>query len=276
MAVQRVISTTPDIQREETDSASASGVHGSVQVAQAATVDSVRSAVGGASPGDIPGFLAARVQELKGLGISAEVEKPEDLIPVLAADMKRKNAALSPDQQENLSDEQWSEAAKGQIEGNKTTALTTSDDRYTAIKGGASFDELHEFIHICSAPGGASALMQFNLNMNEGAINYFSELTAAALGTAVIARYPEATVLVTKLVNMIGANGPALLYSATFKGDVNGFFNAVGDVFSKSGDKRPNGTSKFASEKGWTAASAADEFKSKVRAWNLKWLEQRV
>lgn len=65
------------------------------------------------------------------------------------------------------SDDQWQAAAKQQIEGNNTTALTTSDDHYTGIEGGAKFDEIHELIHICSAQGGESPQYNWCLKFNE-------------------------------------------------------------------------------------------------------------
>jgi hypothetical protein len=255
------------------------GAHGTVPVPAGPTsAAEVRNLVAASSPSssDAPTFLAARVRELQGLGIASEVKDQSELIPVLAADMQRKDLMKPVGERQNLSASGWLEAAKGQIEANKTTALTTSDDRYTAIKGGVKFDELHEFIHICSAPGGESPLMQFKLQMNEGAINYFSELTASLVGIPVVERYPSETALVRKLVALVGSDGPAKLYAATFKGDVDGFFRAVGQAYAALGAKKPDGKAKSFSEKGWDATAAAGEFKKQVGNWGLKWLNERL
>jgi|GEM_PF-2293412 len=235
----------------------------------------VRSLVTSASPSGsgAAAFLAERVKELQGLGLSSEVDDVDALIPVLAADMKKKNDMKPPNEQQKNVD--WMAAAKGQIEGNKTTALTTSDDKYTAIKGGVKFDELHEFIHICAAPGGESALMHFNLNMNEGAVNLFSELVAPLVGVNLVGRYPPMTNVVKALVasiNAQGGDGLGLLYGATFKGEVDQFFDAVGDAYVK-GDKKPNGKNKGFSDKKWDAPTAATTIKGYIQNWsynNLK------
>ena len=255
------------------------GKHSSVAVQGGpSSAAAVRSLVASASPGSggAVDFLAARVKELQGLNISSEVASQDDLIPVLAADMARKDQAKPESERQNLTPEQWLTAAKSQIESNQTTALTTSDDRYTQIKGGEPFDELHEFIHICSGQGGESALMGFQLQMNEGAVNVFSELVAAATGVKLVTRYTAETPLVKKMIALIGADGIGKLFDATFKGDVDGFFNALGAAYVALGDKKPDGKPKSFSEKKWTAEEAAKEFKSKTAAWNLGWLNPRL
>jgi len=267
--------------REQKDKpvAPVSGVHAPVVVpAGPATAAEVRGKVSAASPGSggAVAFLADRVRELRGLNLSSEVPTQADLIPVLADDMERKDMAKPPSERQNLSKDGWLAAAKGQIEGNNTTALTTSDDRYTAIQGGVQFDELHEYIHICSGPGGESPLMAFKLQVNEGAVNVFSELVAAALGTGVVTRYTNETPIMRKLVALIGAEGLGKLFDATFKGDVDGFFNAVGAAYVALGTKKPDGKNKGFSEKGWDASQAAAEFKSQTANWSLKWLNERL
>jgi hypothetical protein len=261
-------------QRAGTKVAPVPGAHAGAPVFKGPeTSAAVRSLVAGAAPagGEAPTFLAARVKELQGLGLSSEVEDADALIPVLAGDMQKKDAAKPTDERANLTEEGWLQAAKSQIEGNTTTALTTSDDRYTAIKGGVKFDELHEFVHICSAPGGESSLMHFNLNMNEGAINLFSELVAPLAGVTVVERYPQMTAVVRALVRTVtegGGDGLGLLYAAAFKGDVDGFFAAVGAAFA-SGELRPNDKTKGFSDKKWTAGDAARELKKAVQNWSV-------
>jgi len=177
--------------------------------------DEVRKLVRGSSlelEDKISLFLSLRVQELQKAGLASEVADQQALIPVLAADMKRKAG-----NNETKTDAAWNAAAKGQIEGNRTTALTTSDDRYTGIKGGQKFDEVHELVHICSGAGGESALHNWKLQMNEGAINFFAEKVAPLLGITVVDRYITETKVVKKLVQLIGPTGPTKLYAATFK-----------------------------------------------------------
>jgi hypothetical protein len=267
--------------REQKDKpvAPVSGVHAPVVVpAGPATAAEVRGKVSSASPGSdgAAAFLAARVVELRGLNLSSDVPTQDDLIPVLAADMERKDQAKPVDERQNLSKAEWLVAARSQIEGNNTTALTTSDDRYTAIRGGEGFDELHEFIHICSGPGGESPLMNFKLQVNEGAINVFSELVAPSVGTTLVTRYTAETPVMKKLVALVGAEGIGKLFEATFKGDIDAFFDAVGAAYVALGTKKPDGKAKSYTEKNWTAAEAAAEFKSKTQAWNLKWLNERL
>lgn len=255
------------------------GVHAPVVVpAGPASAAEVRGKVSSASPGSggAVALLAERVRELRGLNLSSDVPTQADLIPVLAEDMERKDLAKPEHERQNLTKEQWLTAAKSQIEGNNTTALTTSNDRYTAISGGEAFDELHEFIHICSGQGGESPLMQFQLQMNEGAINVFSELVAPVLGTNVVTRYTNETPLVRKLITLIGADGVGKLFDAAFKGDVDGFFLAVGTAYVALGTTKPDGKPKSFSEKSWTAEQAAAEFKKQTKNWSWGWLNQRL
>src|SRR6202034_2522903 len=92
--------------------------------------ESVREKLAIAMPNsafDVVEALAKLVKELQEAGAAATVPDQAGLIPVLAADMKRKAGGTGDDGQ-------WQAAAKQQIEGNKTTALTTSDDHYTGIE----------------------------------------------------------------------------------------------------------------------------------------------
>jgi len=255
------------------------GVHAPVVVPSGpASAAEVRGKVSSASPGSggAVALLAERVLELRGLNLSSAVPTQSDLIPVLAEDMERKDQAKPEDERQNLSKQEWIAAAKSQIESNNTTALTTSDDRYTSITGGEGFDELHEFIHICSGQGGESPLMQFQLQMNEGAINVFSELVAPVLGTNIVTRYTNETPLVRKLIKLIGAEGIGKLFDAAFKGDVDGFFLAVGTAYVALGTNKPDGKAKSFSEKNWTPEQAAAEFKKQTKNWSLGWLNQRL
>jgi hypothetical protein len=230
----------------------------------------VRASVVAARPSvaEIPGFLIERVRELKALNLAVEVPDQAALIPVLAADMRRKNTGQQQD---------WSLAAKSQIDGNNTTALTTSDDHYVYIKGGYPFDEIHEFVHILSGPGGESPLHAFKLQFNEGAINYFAVLAARAAGVPIVVRYQKETQVVQALVNLIGAQGPELLFDAAFKGKIDEFYEAAGLAFVNLKDgKRPNGTNKAFSEKAWDAATAGQAFKSKAKNWDAAWILART
>lgn len=259
------------------------------------TAETVRERVRGTIP-DTPSQMANQLSDcvtrLKALGLSTTVKTQRDLIPVLAADM----AGEGGDPTTKTSD------AEGQITSNNTTALTLSSDRYVGLEGGSKFDELHELIHICSAKGGASALHEWKLQMNEGAINTFAVLTATAHGVKVDDRYPEETTIVGSLLKLIKQYGDEnegykKLYGMTFGGDQSElyrtqFFNLVGAAYvaiPKKGlaDKdgklgapqavRPDGkTPKSGTEKTWTGAQASDEFQSKVKNWTTKWLKERL
>ena len=223
------------------------------------------------TPVEIAELLAKYVRELQDAGAASTVPNQQALIPVLAADMKRKAGGTG-------SDAEWHHAAKQQIEGNQTTALTTSDDRYTGIEGGAKFDEIHELIHICSAKGGESTQHTFKLQFNEGAINYFSELVAPKLGSNVVTRYATETDLVKKLVKLIGSpDGSKKLFGSTFQGKIDDFFLAVGVAYRKLGDKQPDGKNKGPGDKAYTTDQAAGkEFQSKVKNWSEGWLKARL
>jgi hypothetical protein len=216
-------------------------------------------------------LLARLVQELQDGGAAQTVSDQAGLIPVLAQDMKRKAGGTGEDSQ-------WLAAARQQIEDNKTTALTTSDDHYTGIEGGAKFDEIHELIHICSGPGGESPQHKWCLKMNEGAINYFAESISPKLGTPVVARYIEETTVTKKLVKLIGdPEASKRLFGATFKGKIDEFYEAVGAAYRKLGDKQPNGKPKGFSDKAYkTDQEAGKAFKDKAANWNLLWLNDRL
>jgi hypothetical protein len=238
------------------------------------SAEDVRRLVKGSNLGDadkIYNYLAARVKELQALGLASEVADQQALIPVLAADMKRKSG------NEVKSDHEWEAAARSQIVGNQTTALTTSDDRYTGLKGGLKYDEIHELIHICSAQGGESTLHNWKLKINEGAINFFAENVAPLLGETVTPRYITETKVVRKLVELAGPTGPEKLYGATFSGDIDQFFAAVGLGCSILKDgKNLNGSAKSRSDKEMNAADLGIAYSEKARNWNLKWLEDRL
>ena len=176
--------------------------------------------------------LCDAVKALKALGLSSDVPSQRELIPVLAANM----AGPGGDPQSKMA------AAEQQIMGNNTTALTLSDDRYVGLAGGSSFDELHELIHICSAKGGVSPLHEWKLQMNEGAINVFSILTAPDAGVKIDDRYLDETRIVKKLLKLICAYGDEnegykALYATTFCGDRaehfrTRFFGLVGAAYN--------------------------------------------
>jgi hypothetical protein len=231
----------------------------------------VRQIIASSSPSAlaISLFLSQRVTELKGLGLATRVGTAQDLIPVLATDLESKSS-------ETKTRQQWLAMAKSQIETNNTTALTTMDDHFTGLIGGIEFDELHELIHICSSQGGVSPLHTFKFTMNEGAINYFSELAATSAGVTPVLRYPKETKMVERLVKLIGNSGRVKLYDATFKGMINEFFNAVGTAYVSLGNLEPSGKKKGFSTKNWIASEAAAEFKKAVGNWNTSWLDKRL
>ncbi|MEL6272638.1 MAG: hypothetical protein AAFR22_22725, partial [Chloroflexota bacterium] len=255
------------------------GTHDTVEVAggpeSAAEVRNTVSAASPGSAGEAATLLATCVGQLRGLGLSSTVESQADLIPILAEDNKRKQQAGLPGY-DPQSDEEWESGAEQQITANNTTALTTYDDRYTAIEGGVEFDEVHELVHICSAQGGVSPLSSFNTQMNEGAINYFSELVAQQMGVTVEDRYPGGTSMVKRMLAMTGTAGEAALFNATFKGDIDGFFNVVGAAYVALGDNLPNGERKKWGDRQYDAGAAAGVFKDKVANWSVDWLTPRT
>jgi hypothetical protein len=214
-------------------------------------------------------ILADCITGLQKLGRASNVSAQKDLIPVLATDMARKAG-------KGESADVYLSAAEGQIKGNNTTALTTSDDRYTGIEGGAKFDELHELVHICSGVGGESELHKWKLQMNEGAINYFSELACGLVGVTKVDRYTDETVVCKLLLGLFANSDLAAdkLYGMTFRGDITGFFLALGHEFNKA-KAWPSGRALGFSEKNKSDSEIGDMVKAKVKNWDKKWIEER-
>jgi hypothetical protein len=220
---------------------------------------------------DVVELLAKCVKELQEAGAAATVKDATALIPVLAEDMKRKAGGTG-------TDSEWLAAAKQQIEGNQTTALTTSDDRYTGLEGGAKFDEIHELIHICSGPGGESPQHTWCLKFNEGAINYFAEQVAPKLGVTVVARYVSETNIVKKIAKLLGEpEASKKLFASTFQGKIDELFLAIGVAYRKLGDKQPDGKNKGFGDKAYkTDQEAGIAFKEKAKNWSEGWLNPRL
>jgi hypothetical protein len=236
------------------------------------TAEYVREKLGLAMPNtafEAIELLARYVKELQDAGVASTVATQQDLIPVLAADMKRKAGGGG-------SDDQWNTAAKQQIESNQTTALTTPDDRYTGLANGAKFDEIHELVHICSGKGGESAQQMPCLKFNEGAVNYFAELIAPKLGATVVTRYKSETGIAKKFAKLLDANATKRLIAATFQGKIDDFFTAVGAEARKL-PTLPNGKPKGFTEKGWTTDQQAGQaYQQNVKNWSETWLNQRL
>lgn len=236
-----------------------------------ASADDVRRLVAGVSPSasTIATALWEKVNYLYTLKLSKTVKTTEDLVPYLAADMERLAG-----KSEIKTKDQWLAIARQQIIDNKTTALTLSSDEYIGLEGGLRFDELHELVHIASAPGGLSPLKTFQNKLNEGAINFFSELIAPNAGVTVVSRYVEETPVAKAFVRLFGGD-PSALYNMTFKGDIDAFFREVGVRYAGLA-KMPNGKAKSFTEKGWTAGQAELEFRGKTENWSTKWLLERL
>lgn len=234
--------------------------------------DDVRGLVRAGNPAkeQVGKFLQDRVSELDDLGLAEEVDGQQDLVPFLARSMKL--VATANGQQVKAD---YTSEAESQIVGNSTTALTTYDDRFIALKGGEAFDKLHELVHICSAQGGVSALMGFKLQMNEGAINFFSEQAAPHAGCSVPIRYATETQVVKRLVAADPDNGVTNLFKATFHGDIDPFWNGIAAAVKTPENKWPSGKTMGYSEKQGTANDLAMAIKAKVKNWDTKWLEER-
>jgi hypothetical protein len=219
---------------------------------------------------DVIELITNCVKALQAAGAAITVKDQQALIPILAADMCRKAGSGS--------EGDYLGAARQQIEGNQTTALTTSDDHYVGIEGGAKFDEIHELIHICSGPGGESPQHTWCLKFNEGAINYFSELVAAKLGAAVVARYVSETNINKKMVKLLTEpEASKKLFGSTFQGKIDDFFLSIGSSYRKLGDKQPDGKNKGFSDKGYkTDKEAGDAFKAQTKNWSEGWLNPRL
>jgi len=174
-------------------------------------------------------------------------------------------------------------AARQQIIDNNTTALTTSKDFYYAYHGSPKFDEIHEFIHILTAPGGESSLHKFCRPLNEGTVNVMTELLMVERGEPISTRYPTETCIAKRFINSLSNTSTALplAFRAAFHSEAGSsntnqteiwnFFKEAGTMFMKN-----TSMPKSFSEKSWSYEQAGTEFMKKTQEWNLKWLSTRL
>lgn len=240
----------------------------------------IQAQLGGVTATSCITILGNQYDLLKSMDRSIEVVDDAGLIDALAEDLVRQDKFPSI--------EAAMPTAKSQITINKTTALTTSNDFYIALKGGDPFDELHELIHICSAPGGLSNLQKTCNSLNEGAINVFSEEVAKVKGVKVIPRYPNETLFARDLQKLLdtglgAGSGLKYLFPLTFKtgGDTKVFFEAIGKAYKAMLAKKKEDKAKKLNfvqngllEK--TDAVVGADFQPKVLDYGAAWLKNMI
>ena len=222
--------------------------------------------------GKMAEFLSFRVLQLNNSNLSKEVANRDALIDEFVEDLRLKALAAN----KIVNEEENKKSAKNTIVGGNVTALTNYNDMYIRLKGGAKHDEIHEFIHILTVRGGESILNDFKSNFNEGVVNYFAEIVSKNLQFEIPVRYPDATPIAKKYVKLLGVQGEQKLFDLAFKGKIDEFFLAVGEVVIKDKDKFPSGKPKGFTEKNITAQEMADAFKAKTKNWELKYLTERL
>jgi hypothetical protein len=221
---------------------------------------------------DVIPFLKEQTDQLILLNLSKFLSDRNDLIPICAKDFMK----IDPD----LSLEEATEIATTQIIGNQCFAFTSMDDVFYGIMDSKPSDEKHEYLHILTAVGGRSDVMNFNVQLNEGCINYWIVAIYSYYKRDIYTRYPDETKLVKLFVEFIGDEGEELLYNLTFKNKINEFMQAIGDKYVDL-PSNPNGKPKQQSEKTFkkggidVVGSAAYELSKKVENWSIKWFFDR-
>jgi hypothetical protein len=121
---------------------------------------------------------------------------------------------------------QFTAAAKADIDGNACRAYTRWDDSVYALKGQWSeADVIHEMVHLCSGPGGDSAITQaVGGTFNEGVTQFFTEeIHPPAKGKA----YPDATDMARILATANPSVRDGLFQAMVMGGGADAFFNAL-------------------------------------------------
>jgi len=213
-------------------------------------------------------FLKGRYAHLMRLKLSVEVPDVQGV-----KDAMTKDYVI----EKGLSEADAAAIVTKQVDMNKTTAATLSNDRYVYITGGERFDEVHEYVHIMAAKGGLSDLQRFKVQLNEGIINYFAIKLAHAVSVPVVPRYPTETMVVDWLITLLGGEDNAILplYNIAFMGKVEEFFEVLGKQYNSS-DRRANGKPKERSEKGISDAEATEFMKKMLKCWDLEFIRKRL
>jgi len=125
----------------------------------------------------------------------------QDKRAIICKDMDALAAAMAEDEDSTV------EAAKERLLKNKARA-------FTAEKTGVIYflkcpetphDEIHETVHLVSAPGGKTVILsKFSELLNEGFTEFFTIKYCAELEVEVAPAYPEEVSFVTKLAKAVG------------------------------------------------------------------------
>jgi hypothetical protein len=96
--------------------------------------------------------------------------------------------------------------AADMISNNKGRGFTGSDGTIYVMEGAeAAHDIVHETVHVCSAPGGLTKILQqFGEPLNEGFTEYFTKEFCSMLGVADAPAYPNEVAFVRKLADQFG------------------------------------------------------------------------
>lgn len=229
-----------------------------------ASADEVRAKMQGFTPASFQQagtFLAARINELQNLGLSHTHASVDALAAAYAAGTNNVTA----------------EAAKAEILENKTRALTLPTDHYhqlgatsEGIAAATRSDEIHEFVHICSHPGGLSQLKADSNNLNEGVVQLFTHHASAALRVDVQAAYTGED-MYPRAQRIAKAISPASLWKACFQqGGVAALGGDLGEWYKRS-NPNAKAAGKLLDAAGWGA-----EFVAKLKANNSAWLKTRL
>jgi hypothetical protein len=161
-------------------------------------------------------------------GAKIEVENNENLIEAYSENLKHTDDGRS------LSDTARNKKARSDMTSNRTTAFTSANNEFFTLRGGEPFDEHHEYVHIISGHGGLSPLHHLKKDLNEGAINYFSEVSAPLCKVKVVTRYnlPQLTPLIKRFVALLGNSAQKHLFRMTFCGKIDDFFLECAKVYS--------------------------------------------
>lgn len=202
-------------------------------------------------------FITERVKELGTMKLAIPVKGQDGLIEAYKKELIKTKKLPEEDAKNN---------AKGEIERNRSSAFTSHDDKYYYIDGTPKFDEVHEFVHICSSPGGLNKLRKYSNVLNEVLINHYAEKVSPNLtpAVAIVQRYNDQGQMdyCKKLIHFVhtqdAANGPGLIFGAIFRNDHEALINFMAEKLANSGNNLPNGKAKGFSEKKFTKVEWLD------------------
>jgi len=132
------------------------------------------------------------------------------------------------------------EAARQMIDNNQGRGFTGKSGTVYVLGNTPqhAHDEVHETVHLMSAPGGATQIMaKYGEQLNEGLTEFFTKQMCARLNVPDAVAYPEHVAFMNKLAPVVGYN---MLYTAYMKnGGFDPVINKLTDIWISKNDTLP-------------------------------------